>query len=52
MRLAALVLATLIVSASALPALADCLYHQQTAKQEAATGSGGQTKVPAEEGRG
>ena len=52
MRLVALVLATLVVSASALPALADCPYKEQVAKYESQNGSGGQSELRIDESRG
>jgi hypothetical protein len=52
MRLVALVLATLVVSASALPALADCPYKDQVAKYESQNGSGGQNELRIDESHG
>jgi hypothetical protein len=52
MRLVALVLATLVVSASALPAMAACPYKEQVAKYERQNGSGSQNDLRLDESRG
>ena len=52
MRLVALVLATLVLSAASLPAVAACAYHDEVAQSEIKKGNGGQNTAPTGESRG
>jgi hypothetical protein len=49
MRLIALMLTALFLSATALPALADCAFHEDVARSNTGNGQSGQTKLPAEQ---
>jgi hypothetical protein len=52
MRLVALVLAALVLSAASLPALADCAYHDKVAQSEIKKGDGAQSTIPSDQRRG
>ncbi|WP_191060838.1 hypothetical protein [Geminicoccus harenae] len=49
MRLAALMLTALFLSATALPALAHCTFHEDVARSETGNGQSNQSKLPAEQ---
>ncbi|WP_157505621.1 hypothetical protein [Geminicoccus roseus] len=52
MRLVVLMLATLAISAAALPAMAACPYKEQVAQSDPHAGQDAKTKLPVQQSRG